>query len=283
MSVNHYENFPVASILLPRYLRQPMATIYHFARSADDIADEGDALPEERLSALGAYRAELDILAAGQPSIHPLFQALAKTMADFDLPLSPFYELISAFEQDVQQTRYADFQELLAYCRRSANPVGQLVLHLTGQASQQNLKYSDHICTALQLINFWQDVAIDWNKGRVYLPQSELALFDLTETEIAAFANGDTCSPRWRDLMRFQTKRARQLMCAGAPLIEVLPGRLKWEIQLTVMGGLRILQKLDQCGGDIFRKRPVLTLRDWCGMLVKLARSHFKRDRRWLR
>jgi squalene synthase HpnC len=283
MSVNHYENFPVASILLPRHLRQPMATIYHFARSADDIADEGDALPEERLAGLGVYRTELDILAAGQPSSHLLFQALANTVANFDLPLSPFYELISAFEQDIQQTRYGDFQDLLAYCRRSANPVGQLVLYLTGQASQQNLKYSDYICTALQLINFWQDVAIDWNKGRVYLPQSELGLFDLTEAEIAAFANGESCSSRWSDLMRFQTKRARQLMFAGAPLIDVLPGRLKWEIQLTVMGGLQILNKLDQCGGDVFRNRPVLTMRDWCVMLAKLVRSHFKRDRRWLR
>lgn len=283
MSISHYENFPVGSILLPRSLRRPIATIYHFARSADDLADEGDVLPEERLVSLAAYRSELDILSAGEQSAHPLFQALGCTIQAHQLPLTPFYDLISAFEQDVQQTRYADFQSLLAYCRRSANPVGRLVLHLTGQASEQNLKHSDHICTALQLINFWQDVAIDWGKGRIYIPQNELALFDVTEADLAAFANGQVCSSRWRDLMHFQIKRARQLMRAGAPLIEVLPGRLKWEIQLTVMGGLRVLEKLDQCGGDVFRTRPVLGATDWLVMLVKLIRSRIKRDRSWLK
>jgi squalene synthase HpnC len=279
MSVSHYENFPVGSVLLPSKLRKPIAAIYRFARSADDIADEGDATTGERLAALAQYRFHLDEISRHHHSENQLFDTLGRVIEGFSLPVTPFYDLISAFEQDVTQTRYPDFQALLDYCRRSANPVGRLVLSLTQQASERNLRHSDHICTALQLINFWQDVAIDWKKGRVYIPLSELKLFDLTEADIEDFSNGAACSLRWKDLMRFQVKRARQLMKSGTPLIETLPGRLKWEIQLTVLGGLRILEKLDQCGGDVFRRRPVLTLSDWLVMLTKLIRLRFKRNR----
>jgi squalene synthase HpnC len=279
MSVDHYENFPVGSLLLPKRLRKPITVIYHFARSADDIADEGDASPEERLAALEQYRQELCKIERGETPSLPLFQALTCVISNHALPLQPFFDLLSAFSQDVQQTRYADFQALLDYCQRSANPVGRLVLHLTGQATERNLKNSDHICTSLQLINFWQDVAIDWQKQRVYLPQNELALFDLSDNDIAAFASGQTCSPRWQDLMAFQTKRARKLMFAGAPLVANLPGRLCWEIGFTVKGGLKVLDKIDQYRGDVFRHRPQLNKRDWFSILVTELRNSLLRRR----
>ena len=279
MSVDHYENFPVGSLLLPKRLRRPIAVIYHFARTADDIADEGDASSEQRLAALEQYRQELGKIERGETPSLPLFQALDSVISHHALPLQPFFDLLSAFSQDVQQTRYADFQALLDYCQRSANPVGRLVLHLTGQATEINLKHSDHICTSLQLINFWQDVAIDWQKKRVYLPQNELALFDLSDNDIAAFASGQTCSPRWQDLMAFQTKRARKLMFAGAPLVSNLPGRLRWEIGFTVKGGLKVLDKIDQYQGDVFRHRPQLNKRDWFGILVTEVRNSLLRRR----
>ncbi|MDE2585656.1 MAG: squalene synthase HpnC, partial [Betaproteobacteria bacterium] len=177
MPVDHYENFPVASLLLPAHLRRPVEVIYWFARSADDIADEGDASPAERLAALAAYNAELDRIDAGTTPETPLFQALAPIMAVHRLPIELFRDLLSAFAQDVTVKRYADYASLLDYCRRSADPVGRLLLHLFEVATPDNLRRSDAICTALQLINFWQDIAVDWQKGRVYLPQEDLVRF----------------------------------------------------------------------------------------------------------
>lgn len=164
MSVDHYENFPVASLLVPPHLRRPIAVIYHFARSADDLADEGTDPPAARLAALAAYRAELERIAAGTLPQLPLFADLAQVIRDHKLPLQLFHDLLDAFAQDVVKTRYANYTELLDYCRRSANPVGRLVLHLFGRTESARLQESDAICTALQLINFWQDVAIDWKK-----------------------------------------------------------------------------------------------------------------------
>src|SRR5574343_1457192 len=186
MSVDHYENFPVASLLVPSGLRRPIEAIYRFARSADDIADEGDASAAERLAGLAASRAELDCIEAGTPARTPLFADLARVIAAHALPVQLFRDLLDAFAQDVVKKRYADYPELLDYCRRSANPVGRLVLHLFGRIGAAQLEQSDGICTALQLINFWQDVAIDWQKGRVYLPQDDLARFRISETQIAA-------------------------------------------------------------------------------------------------
>ncbi|MEY2633291.1 MAG: hypothetical protein RIR00_1945 [Pseudomonadota bacterium] len=266
MSVDHYENFPVASLLLPTALRWPVEVIYRFARSADDLADEGEASPAERLAALAAYRAELDRIAAGQPVESPLFAELATVIARWQLPISLFTDLLDAFSQDVVQTRYADYPELLDYCRRSANPVGRLLLHLFGHTPPQALAQSDAICSALQLINFLQDVAIDWQKGRVYLPQDDLVAHGVSEAEIAA--GGDTAA--WRRLMGFQIERCRALMLSGAPLVHALPGRLGWEIRLTVQGGLRILERIEAVSGDVFRQRPKLGPWDW---LVLAARS----------
>lgn len=259
MAVDHYENFPVASVLLPARLRPAVAAIYAFARSADDIADEGQAQPAERLAALQAYEAQLDLIAAGHVPATPMFQRLQQTLRDHALPLQPLRDLLSAFRQDVVTTRYAHYADLLDYCARSANPVGTLMLHLYGAASEQNLRDSDAICSALQLINFWQDVAIDWQKERIYLPLEDLHQFDVGPDDIAQ-ACSDT---RWQRLMQFQVERARALMSSGAPLARRLPGRIGWELRLVVQGGLRILERIEQVQGDVFRHRPKLGQWDW--------------------
>ncbi len=262
MPVDHYENFPVASLLWPARLRHPIEAIYRFARGADDIADEGCADNEERLHDLAGYKAELDRIAQGQRPDSPEFVVLGQVIADWKLPLPLFHDLIDAFAQDVVKKRYADYPELLDYCRRSANPVGRLLLHLFDRASTENLQRSDCICSALQLINFWQDIAIDWAKERVYLPQEDLARFGVDEQMIAE----QRCTPEWVALLDFQVKRSRELMLAGAPLVHQLPGRFGWEIRLTVQGGLRILEKIENARGDIFRQRPVLGPIDWMRM-----------------
>src|SRR5258706_5592900 len=186
MSVGHYENFPVASVLLPAALRHPVSVIYRFARTADDFADEGVLAPAERLAYLEGYRAELRRLEAGHPPASSLFRELGEVATAYRLPFAPFYDLLDAFSQDVTKLRYADFAEVADYCRRSADPVGRLMLHLFGAAEPENLSRSDAICSALQLINFWQDVEIDFRKNRVYLPQDEMVRFGVSEAQIAA-------------------------------------------------------------------------------------------------
>ena len=259
MPVDHYENFPVASLLLPPRLRRPVEVIYRFARSADDLADEGDDPPQLRLAKLGAYREKLALVARGADPGDDLFRDVARTAGEHGLPLSLFDDLLDAFSQDVVKTRYADYAEVLEYCRRSANPVGRLLLHLFKRTSETQLRQSDAVCTALQLANFWQDVGIDWAKDRVYLPQDELRRFGVDEDQIAA----RRCDDAWRALMRHQCERTRALMLEGAPLSRSLPGRARWEIALTVQGGLRILEKLRAAGYDMFRRRPALRWFDW--------------------
>jgi phytoene synthase len=246
--VAHYENFPVASWLLPAALRAPVEAIYRFAREADDIADEGDDPSALRLAKLEARRDQIERIAQ-----------------EHGLPREPFAELLEAFAQDVTKKRYASFAELLDYCRRSANPVGRLLLHLFKRTSATDLGQSDAICTALQLINFWQDVAIDCAKGRIYLPQDEMARHGVGERHIAE----GRCDDAWRALMRFQVQRTRALMLSGAPLGRRLPGRVGVEIRATVQGGLRILEKIERAGCDVFRHRPVLRALDWPGILAR--------------
>jgi squalene synthase HpnC len=269
MAVGHYENFPVGSLLLPRRLRAGVHSVYRFARHADDVADEGDASPDDRLKALWALDAELDRIKAGQAALTPLMQDLAQTIKVYALPLEPFYDLLSAFRQDVVKTRYQDFGELMDYCRRSANPVGRLMLALYGENDARFLAMADGICSALQLINFLQDVAIDWGKGRVYLPAADMAVFGVSEQQIA---DGDA-GGNWSPLMLKQIERARLMLQAGAPLGKQLRGRIGLELRLIVMGGDRILQKLHQCRGDVFRSRPVLGWRDWVVMLWRALRA----------
>jgi len=265
MSVGHYENFPVASVLLPAALRRPVTLIYRFARTADDFADEGDLAPQERLALLAGYRAELRRLEAGLSPESPLFRELGGVVAAHRLPLAPFHDLLDAFSQDVSKQRYTSFAELMDYCRRSADPVGRLMLGLYGESDARNIVCSDAICSALQLTNFWQDVEIDFRKNRIYLPQDDMARFGVSEDQIAA---GDP-SGGWWDLMRFQIERARSMMLAGAPLATRLPGRVGLEIRAVVQGGLRVLEKLERQRGNVFRRRPVLRAWDWPLMLAR--------------
>jgi squalene synthase HpnC len=246
--VAHYENFPVASLLLPAPLRAPVEVIYGFARRADDIADEGSDAPQARLAKLEDCRAEIERIASAHA-----------------LPREPFAELLDAFSQDVTKTRYADYAELLDYCRRSANPVGRLLLHVFKRTSETDVRQSDAICTSLQLINFWQDAAIDYAKGRIYLPGDEMARHGVTERHLAEAR----CDEAWRCLMAFQLRRTRALMLEGAPLGRRLPGRIGLEIRATVQGGLRILEKIERAGYDVFRRRPVLRWFDWPLLAVR--------------
>jgi squalene synthase HpnC len=267
MSVDHYENFPVASILMPRRLRKPVAAIYHFARAADDIADEGDLSDEERLGQLDEFRAELSRIAGNETPLTPLFQDLAAAVRQHALPMQPLYDLLDAFSQDVVKKRYANFDELLHYCRRSANPVGNLLLHLYGEATPVNIAYSDAICTSLQIINFWQDVYRDYTIGRIYLPMDEMAKFGVKEVQIA-LGNADDA---WCKLMKFQVDRARAMMISGKPLGTILTGRIGLEMRMIIAGGLRILDKLEKAEYDMFSHRPVLKPFDWVIMLAKSA------------
>jgi squalene synthase HpnC len=265
MGIEHYENFPVASILLPKKFRRPVELIYTFARNADDFADEGDLLPAERLQRLDEYRAEMDRIESGTEPALPLFRELAPVIREHRLPVGLFRDLLSAFSQDVTKQRYADFGEVMDYCRRSANPVGRLLLHLYKAAEPRNLAYSDGICSSLQLINFLQDVEIDFAKNRVYLPQDEMCRFGVTEEQIA----GRNAGGGWKALMAWQIERARKMLQSGAPLARVLPGRLGLELRMIMMGGETILRKLHRNGGDVFRQRPVLKTADWFYMFYR--------------
>ncbi len=265
MPVDHYENFPVASWLLPARLRRPVEAIYRFARSADDIADEGDASPAERLAGLAAYHTALDRIEQGATPDDPVFGPLAAAIRDHAIPLAPLRDLLSAFAQDVEKTRYAHFGELMDYCRRSANPVGRLMLHLYGDHDPRHLAYSDAICSSLQLTNFLQDIAVDYAKGRIYLPQDEMAAHRVSEAQIAAGDPGGL----WYTLMHRQVARARQLMRSGAPLGRALKGRIGLELRVTIRGGEAILRKLHADPACVFHNRPALTRGDWLMMLAR--------------
>ena len=266
MAVRHYENFPVASLLLPAPLREPVEVIYRFARSADDFADEGADPPDIRLEKLNRYRSELSRLARGEPAEDALFRDLARIVSAHGLPLQLFHDLLDAFSQAVIKKRYASFTEVADYCRRSANPVGRLLLHLFKRTTERDLRAADAICSALQLINFWQDVDIDYSRDdRIYLPQDEMARHGVTERHLAE----RRCDSAFQELMAFQVARSREMMLSGAPLGRALPGRVGLEIRTTVQGGLRILDKIEAAGYDVFRSRPVLRAFDWPLLLLR--------------
>jgi squalene synthase HpnC len=267
MGVGHYENFPVASLLLPHRLRAAVRAIYRFARTADDIADEGDASAAVRLQQLADLAGELDAIERGESSRWPDLAAAIRT---HHLPVEPLRDLLSAFRQDVTVHRYETYAELLDYCRRSANPVGRLLLALFRRDDETLMAQSDAICTGLQLVNFWQDIAIDWTRGRVYLPQSELHRFAVSEAAIAGRSSG----PAWSALVRAQNAQATRLLLDGLPLAAALGGRVGMELRLVVEGGLRIAHRVDAVGGDVFRRRPTLQWHDW---LVLPARALYRR------
>ena len=269
LASRHYENFPVASVFLPRHLRGPIALIYSFARQADDFADEGDLSIEERLGLLDDFREQLDLLQAYIKPKREFFLVLGKMIRSKKLPLSPFYDLLNAFSQDVVKTRYANYDEVLAYCAQSANPIGRLLLHLYGQASPENIKLSDHLCSALQLINFLQDIADDLKKNadkqRIYLCQDEMAKFGVTEQMIA----DQVVNANWQQLMRFNLDRTSKLLQAGKPLGRILKGRIGFEMRMIIAGGERIICKLNQVNGDIYHHRPTLQPLDWLRIFFK--------------
>jgi phytoene synthase len=270
--VGHYENFPVASFLVPPRERRAVVAIYRFARGADDVADEGDATAHERLAALDRYARAVDAIAKGadDPLLREApFDELERAVREHALPTAPLADLLSAFAQDVTVHRYATYAELRDYTRRSADPVGRLLLALYGRASEANLAMSDAICTGLQLANFWQDVAVDWLKGRVYLPQDAMARHGVTEAHIAE----GRCDGAWRALMREMSAQARALLVSGRPLASRMPWRIGLELRAVVAGGVAICDRVDAVGGDVFRRRPTLSTRDWARMtLAVLAR-----------
>jgi phytoene synthase len=261
----HYENFPVASLLLPRALRPHVAAVYAFARQADDFADEA-SYAGRRLELLASFRERLDRAAAGQAD-EDVFVALADTMSRHRLPVVLLHDLLSAFEQDVRTSSYETFDEVLSYCRLSANPVGRLVLHLAGRAEPALMGRSDAICTALQLTNFWQDVAIDLDKGRCYLPRDEMRRFGVEPGDLERRA----VTGAFARLLGFQIERTHRLFDSGRDLPSLVGGRLGFELRLVVLGGRRILERIEEAGCDVFRKRPKLTAADWSRLVARAA------------
>ncbi|WP_293499378.1 squalene synthase HpnC [Roseateles sp.] len=273
MSVDHYENFPVASMLCPPALRPAVVAIYHFARTADDLADEGDASTSERARALRDYRADLSATVAGRaPSSRwpQVFTPLAREMPRLQPPL--LHDLLDAFEQDLTPPRYRDRAHLLDYCRRSANPVGRLLLGLYGVNDAISLQRSDAICSALQLINFWQDFSRDGPRGRLYVPQADLERHGLAAEEVLACRD----SPAARTLIADLCAWARTLMLEGAPLAPTLRGRAGWELRFVVQGGLLILDKIAARQHDSLLHRPALRVWDlprlaWRALTMRAA------------
>ena len=255
--VSHYENFPVASVLCPPHLRPAITAIYWFARTADDIADEGDAAPQTRLDDLAALRADLMATAAGQapsPRWAGVFGQLGPVITQFALPVNLLADLLSDFQQDVVKQRYASQAELLDYCCRSANPVGRLLLHLYGVEDAQSLAQSDCICTALQLINFWQDLSVDIPRGRIYLPADGWAPHGVDEAQLLGLKS----NPNTITLIATNARHARASMLKGLKLVKKVPGRGGWELRLVVQGGLRILDKIEALDYNTLQQRPKL-------------------------
>jgi squalene synthase HpnC len=263
----HYENFPVASLLLPRAMRPHVAALYAFARTADDFADEGDRTPDERETLLNEMSAALQgngdtrLCAAsveGRKMSVAVFAALQNTIEQCHLPVSLFEDLLSAFRQDVRVKRYQAWPDLLDYCRRSANPVGRIVLRIGGYDDPRLDRASDAVCTALQLTNFWQDLERDWEKERVYVPQNELRATGASEQDLA----DRRLTPEWRTTLSRVASRTRMFFDEGREIASLVSGRLRWELRLTWLGGVRILDRLERGNFDVFARRPTLSLAD---------------------
>jgi len=252
IATTHYENFTVGSWLLPRRLRRHIAAIYAFARAADDIADEGQASAEERLQHLAAWEEALEDCYRGR-ALNSIFLALGDTAATFDLPIECFRDLLDAFRRDVEFKPFLTFDDLLSYCRCSADPVGRLILYLFGYRDEERQRLSDKICTGLQLANFWQDVAVDAAKRRVYFPLEDLVRFDCPPESLGH------ADAKHRQLMAFEVERARALLLGGLRLRELVERRLAREVFLFASGGLAILRKIESVDYDVFARRPVLT------------------------
>jgi squalene synthase HpnC len=261
VSVDHYENFPVASVLCPPALRPAIRAIYSFARTADDLADEGHASADERLADLAQFRQDLVAACTGRAAgqrWRGVFEPLARCLREFDLPPALLYDLLDAFEQDVRNPPYADRAELLDYCRRSANPVGRLLLHLYGITDEAALRQSDAVCSALQLINFWQDLGVDGPRGRHYVPEADRVAHAVGADDLRQCVD----SPQARRLVQSLCSWSLALMNEGAPLALRVPGRAGWELRLVVQGGLRILEKIERMDHATLKQRPKLMAMD---------------------
>ncbi len=264
-SRGHYENFPVGSVFLPRRMRRHVAALYGFARTADDFADEGVLTSDERLRLLGGWQKRLwqaagseypgDPPATGEPAdTVEIFLAVGASIRDCALPVSLFEDLLSAFRQDVTVTRYATWADVLDYCRRSANPVGRLVLRIAGYDAAGLDEWSDRICTALQLANFWQDLKVDFDRGRIYLPSEEQRTHGAREEDLRA----GQVPLAWQQALAAAAARTRTLFEAGRPLCDAVRGRLRYELRATWLGGVRILDCLEEWRFDVVRYRPTL-------------------------
>jgi hydroxysqualene synthase len=266
LTQDHYENFPVASWLMPADIRPHICSIYAFARTADDFADEPGMGDEERISRLEDWRRRLHDC-ADRPDGR-IFEALAETIRQYQIPLSLFEALIDAFSQDVRQSRHETFADLLDYSTRSANPVGRLILILFGYKADDLLQQSDAICTALQLTNFWQDISVDYGRNRIYLPRQEMDRFGVTEDDLEKAVLTDGFRAMVGDLI----ERTRELFTKGKDLPENVRGRLKYELRLTWLGGAQILNEIEDVDCDIFRRRPALSKSTGCRLLWRSLR-----------
>lgn len=250
---SHYENFSVATWFLPRRLRPHFYSVYAYCRISDDLGDEVGN-PQHALQLLDIWEGELDACYTGRPR-HPVFVALAETVRACDIPRQPFADLLTAFRQDQRVSRYESFEDVLGYCHYSANPVGRLVLYVCGYRDAERQQLSDYTCTALQLANFWQDVAVDHDKGRIYLPLEDLRRFGVTEKDIAE----RRATPQFLELIRFEVERAREWFHKGLPLAQKVDSELAIDIELFSRGGLEILNAIESQGYDVLRRRPVIS------------------------
>lgn len=260
---SHYENFTVVSAFLPRELRQDMFNVYAYCRWSDDLGDE---IPDTALAmdALDWWRRELELCYAGDPR-HPVFVALRGTIDRFQIPAEPFHHLLDAFVQDQTVKRFPTYADVEHYCTRSANPVGRLVLYLFGFRDEERQRLSDYTCTALQLANFWQDVTVDWEKGRVYLPLEDMARFGAREEQIPRREFNEP----FRELMRFEVERARDLFARGLPLVRTVPKRLRLDLELFTRGGQTILDLIERQGYDVLTRRPALSKSMKAGLILR--------------
>ena len=265
LAKTHYENFSVATWFLPGKLKQHFYNVYAYCRISDDLGDEvGNA--QQSLELLDQWEAELNACYAGSPK-HPVFVALAETVRQCNIPKHEFSDLLIAFRQDQTVTRFETFDDVLGYCRYSANPVGHLVLYLCGYSDAERQQLSDYTCTALQLANFWQDVAVDYGKGRIYLPLEDLRRFGVTEDDIAQHR----ATPQFLELMKFQVQRAREWFDRGLPLIKKVDRELAVDLELFSRGGQEILNAIENQGFDVLRRRPVISKPRKLWLVVRAA------------
>jgi len=258
IAAEHYENFPVASWLVPEHMRRHIAAVYAFARAADDFADEPGRVPDERLRLLDNWRAQLHRCVRHQAAEDPVFVALGHTIDVCSLPVQLFDDLLSAFRQDVTVHRYDTWNDVLDYCRRSANPVGRIVLRIAGVDRADADRASDALCSALQLANFWQDFGVDWRNGRLYIPRQEFETAGASEKDLSA----GRMTPEWKSALAASVVITRALFEAGRPVSNFVNGRLKYELRATWLGGMRILDKVAQCGYSTLHHRPRLETSD---------------------